>query len=291
MKAFSLLGRGLPVFLTAFVLLALPSVDAALTTQTIYVELMVDDEEAMLPHLWQAKLQKRMIAANEVLSRYCDVRFEPIKFAVWDSDDRLVELTRSLREFEQEVRPDHGNIAIGFSSQHQFRTGRNSLGGTRGPMRAHILIREHAKNVHEPEKLEVLVHELGHFLGAAHSSHPKSVMRPVLGDGRALVRGYQVGFDPQNAKILQLVSKEIRERSIRRYWQLSEPTLKQLRKEYTQLAEQDKSDPAAPQFLRTVDVALKRKAHQPRVSPENEQLSREIDRFFEKSVSAQKKSE
>ena len=261
-----------------------------ITTQTIYVELMVDDEEVTRPHLWQAKLRDRMIAANEILSKYCDVRFEPIKFGQWDSDDRLLELSRSLREFEHEVQPAHGNIAIGFSSQHEFKVGRNSLGGTRGPMRAHILIREHAKKIHEAEKLEVLVHELGHFLGAAHSSHPQSAMRPVLGDGRALVRGYQIGFDPQNARILQLVSKEIRERSIRRYWQLSEPTLKQLRKEYTQLAAQDRSDPAAPQFLRSVDVALRRKTRQPRLSPEDEKMKQEIDRIFEKSFSAQKKS-
>ena len=277
-------------FLLPFSIAAVLFVDAsaALTTRTIYVELLVDDEETTLPHLWQAKLKQRLVAANQILSRYCDVRFEPIKFGSWDSDDRLLELTRSLREFEHEVRPDHGNIAIGFSSQHEFRTGRNGLGGTRGPMRAHILIREHAKQIHEPEKLEVLVHELGHFLGAAHSSHPQSAMRPVLGDGRALVRGYQIGFDPQNARILQLVSKEIRERSIRRYWQLSEPTLKQLRKEYVQLAAQDKSDPAAPQFLRSVDAALQRKALEPRLTTENERMKQEIDRIFEESFSAQK---
>ena len=229
---------------------------AALTTRTIFVELFVDDEETTLPELWQAKLSNRLLAANEVLARYCDVRFVPLKFARWDSDDRLRELERSLHEFEHEVRPALGNIAIGFSSQYRFSVGRNSLGGTRGPMRAHVLIRENAKQIHEPEKVEVLVHELGHFLGAAHSIHPRSAMRPVLGDGRARAVGYQIGFDAQNAKILKLVSKEIRERSIRRFWHLSEPTLQQLRVEYAELDKQQPSDPAAKQFLKSVDQAL-----------------------------------
>jgi hypothetical protein len=132
-------------------------------------------------------------------------------------------------------------------------------------MRAHILIRENAKQIHEPEKVEVLVHELGHFLGAAHSDHPQSAMRPVLGDGQARVRGFQIGFDDQNAKILRLISKEIRERSIRRYWELSEPTLRELRVEYARLDQQQPSDPAAKQFLKTVDSALNRYDRLPHV--------------------------
>ncbi len=277
------------LFSLVFVVVSSTCVSAALTTQTVYVELMVDDEETRLPHLWQTSLAKRLDDANRVLSNYCDVRFELAKFGRWDSDDRVMDLGRSLREFEHEVAPESGNIAIGFSSQYQFKAGRNGLGGTRGPMRGHILIREHAKNIHEPEKLEVLVHELGHFLGAAHSTHPQSVMRPVLGDGRALKRGYRIEFDPQNANILRLVSKEIRERSIRRYWQLSEATLKQLRVEYAQLHADDKTDPAAAAFLRSVDAALQRKATRPHRTPENERLRREIDRIFQESVSAKKR--
>ncbi len=249
----------LAAMITLAVLVALPSDSAAITTRTIYVKLMVDEEEAAVERLWQERLAQRLLAANQVLSHYCDVRFAPIAFDRWQSDNRVQDLTRSLREFEQEVNPEPGHIAIGFSSQYKFSPGRNSLGGTRGPMRGHILIRENAPDVHEPERLEVLVHELGHFLGAAHSSHPQSAMRPVLGDGQALVRGFQIGFDEENAKILQLVSKEIRERSARHFLQFTEPTLRELRVHYAALREQQPKDPTAKRFSQIVDAVLQRR--------------------------------
>ena len=56
--------------------------------------------------------------------------------------------------------------AIGFSSQYEFAKGRIHLGGTRGALHSHILIKERAGNVLEPERLELLVHELGHLIGA-----------------------------------------------------------------------------------------------------------------------------
>ena len=241
-------------------LVVFPSISTAYTTRTIYVKLLVDEEETTLQRLWQERLSKRLLEANEILSHYCDVRFTPIAFERWQSDNRVRELPRSLREFEQEVSPEPGHIAIGFSSQHKFLPGRNSLGGTRGPMRGHILIRESAPHIHEPERLEVLVHELGHFLGAAHSSHPQSAMRPILGDGQALVRNFQIGFDAENAKVLHLVSKEIRERSIRNFLQLTDPTLRELRSQYVTLLDQQPNDPTAKRFLRIVDAVLQRRS-------------------------------
>ena len=62
-----------------------------------------------------------------------------------------------------------------------------AFGCSLGPLHTHILIREWKPRT-EPERLEVLVHELGHFLGACHSPENDSVMRPLLGDGRANLR-------------------------------------------------------------------------------------------------------
>ena len=252
--------RGMVYTVIFSTLCVFPSFCAAITTRTIYVKLLVDEEEAALQRLWQERLSKRLLGANEILSHYCDVRFAPIAFERWQSDNRVQELPRSLREFEQEVSPQPGHIAIGFSSQYKFSPGRNSLGGTRGPMRGHILIRESAPHIHEPERLEVLVHELGHFLGAAHSSHPQSAMRPVLGDGQALARDFQIGFDAENAKVLQLVSKEIRERSVRHFLQLTDPTLRELRAQYVTLLDQQPNDPTAKRFLRIVDAVLQQRS-------------------------------
>ena len=44
----------------------------------------------------------------------------------------------------------------------------------------------------------MLVHELGHFLGAVHSAESRSVMRPNIGDRQERVRSFHIGFDAPN---------------------------------------------------------------------------------------------
>ena len=123
-------------------------------------------------------------------------------------------------------------------------------------MRAHILIRENTSRVREPERLEVLVHELGHFLGAVHSTSPVSAMRPTLGDGQARLRGFRISFDPDNAEIIRLVSREIHNRNIRRFIQLTTPTLVKLRTHYVSLAEQTGNDETAQRYRNMVEAIL-----------------------------------
>ncbi len=160
-----------------------------LAGEVIQVKIVVDEEEATRPEIWQRRLADRVAKASEIISHYADVRFSVRSFATWQSEDRVQEFSDSLSELQKEVAPEPAQIVIAFSSQYKFQPGRNNLGGTRGPLNPYILIRENARSVLEPERLEVLVHELGHFLGAAHSSRPDSVMRPVVGDGRA-ARGH-----------------------------------------------------------------------------------------------------
>ncbi len=74
-------------------------------------------------------------------------------------------------------------MAIGFTSQYMIPHGVMHLGGTRGPLYPYILIRElGSQHVSKSERLEILVHEMGHYLGASHTADMDSVMRPQLGD-------------------------------------------------------------------------------------------------------------
>lgn len=216
---------------------------------TIYVKLLVDEEEPAVERLWQQRLQTRLERASEIISQYCDIRFTTAGFGTWQSDNSLSELNRTLREFEIEVDPDPGQIAIGFSSQYRFQKGINGLGGIRGPLRSHILLRESARTVLEPERLEALVHELGHFLGAAHSGEKGSVMRPVMGDGQVRLKSFRIHFDPLNAQLIGLVGGEVSTLRVRRFNQLSPATQRRLIPIYRQLAEQMPKDPAAAKFL------------------------------------------
>ncbi|MEM7315114.1 MAG: hypothetical protein AAF497_18365, partial [Planctomycetota bacterium] len=223
--------------------------------KVVFVKLYVDEEEATRESVWQRRLTDRINKASEIINAYTDVRFSVIGYGHWESDDRLQELSRSLREFEEEVDPGNARIAIGFSSQYKFLAGRNNLGGTRGPMRSHILIRENAR-IRESELLEVVVHELGHFLCAGHSSSTVSAMRPVVGDGQARANTFRVGFDPINSRILRLIGKEMRDRRVDRFEQLSELTLRELRPLYQQLVRKLPNDPTAQRYLRAVDILL-----------------------------------
>jgi hypothetical protein len=89
----------------------------------------------------------------------------------------------------------------------------------------------------------VLLHELGHYLGAVHSPEPISVMRPKLGDGRVLSVRFPVGYDPLNTLAMNLVAAEVRTRGVRSLRQLSEPTKERLRQIYREVQTADAADP------------------------------------------------
>jgi hypothetical protein len=222
---------------------------AAEKRRTIQVAVYVDDEEPTVEHLWKQRLADRVAAASRILERACGMKVAVASYGRWESNDAVNDFSLSLREFEHNVHPPEGQLAIGFTNQYQITRGRTHLGGTRGPMHSHILLREWSQHVSEPERLELLVHELGHHLGASHSPESGSIMRPVLGDRQARRRDFRVAFDPLNALAMSLVGEEIRSRGITSFHQLSQPTKARLSAIYSTLAEAMPADPAAGAFL------------------------------------------
>lgn len=219
----------------------------------------MDDDEVRRRDAWQMQLKRRIDQASDIIAGYCSIRFKVREFGTWNSDNRVRDLNRSLREFEQEVSPRPAQIAIGFTSQYKFQKGRNALGGTRGPLHSHVLLRESSPSTFEPEKLEALVHELGHFLGAAHSSDVNSVMRPVVGDGRANGKTFRIGFDPANAKIIRLIGNEVTYLKVRKYADLSDTTKAKIMAEYIRLARELPKDPAAKRYIELLQLSGKRR--------------------------------
>ena len=222
----------------------------------IYVKILVDEEEPTSSSEWQRRLGERVRQASGVISKYCDLRFVPYRFATWKSDDRINDFGRSLREFESEVSYDPAQIAIGFSSQYRFQSGRNSAGGTRGPLNPHILIREGARSIHEPDRIEVLVHELCHFLGAAHCADQNSVMRTTLGDGRVRSKSFSIRLDSDNARVVRLVGREVRDLRVRQFNQLTPATRTELRRHYVNLQHGLPSDKTAERYIQLIDRTL-----------------------------------
>jgi hypothetical protein len=221
----------------------------------ITVKLFVDEDEAAPQRIWEARLRNRVEDASKILEKHCRMRLEVIAVGQWKSDDRINEFSRSLREFEQEVSPGKAQVAIGFTSQYRLPKGRTNLGGTRGPLHTHVLIREWSRHIAEPERMEVLLHEVGHLLGAVHSPEGNSVMRPVLGDRLSRAVGFRVVFDPINTLAMHAIGEEIRLRDARGFSQLSLETRLLLTDVYKMMGAALPKDPAAPRYLQLLQQA------------------------------------
>lgn len=216
---------------------------------TVPVKIFVDDNQRWKRTIWEPKLRNRVAAASHILERNFRIRFTVSSVGTWDSDDDTTDFTEALSEFQREAKLDGARLAIGFSSQSNARTqGRNKLGGTRGVMFQHILVREWQRGFTESEQRELLVHELGHYLGAAHSPESNSVMRPILPDQQIRYRSFRIRFDPVNALICYLVAEEIRLRDARSFGMVSPGTKHRLREIYSELARAQPDDPVAKAY-------------------------------------------
>jgi len=231
---------------------------------TIPVKLFVDDEEPFVRKLWEARLRARLERASEIFEQHCRVRFEVVGVDTWDSDNEVRQFSKMLAEFERESRVEPAALAIGFSSQRRILQQQTRLGGTFAPLRQHILIREWSKNMGQGERLEVLLHELGHYLGATHSPENDSAMRPMLNDGKANLRSFRLGFDPVNTLVMCLVGDEIREHNVRYLHELSPKTRKQLQSIYREIIKITPDEPATVRMLHLLEVGSPSKSSPPK---------------------------
>jgi len=223
---------------------------AILPTAVIPVKIFVDDNEVARPEVWRRRLSDRLAAASKIFERHARIRFEVVAFDVWQSNDFVDKFQTSLSEFEREAPAPPAKLVIGFTARYKKPEGTTRLGGTFGPFRSHILIREWHNHISKAERLEVLVHELGHYFGATHSLEPTSVMRPKLGDRQSRRQDFLIRFDPLNTLLLYLVGEEIRSRDIDRLSQVSPSTKLHLRNIYAELARGFPEDNAASRMLR-----------------------------------------
>lgn len=228
---------------------AVSNTPAARAVTTIPVKLLVDDEEAANRTACERRLRSRLQAASEVFERHCFVRFEPVAFELWESDDEILDFEKSLADFESKVQADPARLAVGFTSQYRLELGRTHLGGTRGPLHTHLMVREWSNRISEPERLEVLLHELGHFLGAVHSPEPDSVMRAILGDKRARAASFRIGFDPLNTLALCLVGDSMRGGRVNRFADMDMATQLELHKLYSEISRTDLGDKTPAQYV------------------------------------------
>jgi hypothetical protein len=234
----------------------LPGRAGTASPATILVKILVDEEQPAKQSVWEPQLRKRIAAASAILEKYARVQLKVVAVDTWETDNSINEFYASLAEFEKKVKPFPAQLAIGFTSQYSAVTGRVHLAGTRGPLATHIFVREWSQHISEPERLELLVHELGHFLGASHSPEQTSVMRPVLGNHQAVRIDFQVRFDPVNALIIGMVGEELGRRKIQHWSDMTAGTKKRLEQIYGALSQTMPTDPAAGAFIKSVKPAM-----------------------------------
>jgi hypothetical protein len=222
----------------------LPGSAARTGLVTIPVKILVDEEEPARQQSWERRLRTRVEAASAIFERYFRIRFQVVATGTWASDNAITDFFDALAEFEREVKPAPARIAIGFTSQWQMVRGRVHMAGTRGPLHTHVLVREGSPEVNEAARLELLVHELGHYLGAAHSPEQQSIMRPVLGSNRTAQPNLRIQFDPVNALAMGMVVEEIRRGNITETSQLQYVTRCRLEQIYKELGRVLTDDPA-----------------------------------------------
>jgi hypothetical protein len=226
---------------------------------TIPVKVLVDEEEPGRSGIWQQRLKRRVEAASAIFEKNYQIAFRVDAFGTWNSSNSITDFFDALAEFEQKVDPAPAKIAIGFTSQWSMARGRIHMAGTRGPLHSHVLVREGNPQINEADRLEFLVHELGHYLGAAHSPEPQSVMRPVLGDRKAGLSDFHLQFDPVNALTVSMVTEEMRRSNITSASDLNFTTRRRLEQIYLAVARTMPQDPAGFHYaalMRTHETPL-----------------------------------
>jgi hypothetical protein len=218
---------------------------AVATPVKVPVKLLMDDAERRTRQVWEPAVRKRFEQAAEVVAAHCPVQFEVAGVGEWASNAEATDLSVLFAEFEKAVKPEPGRLTIGLTSRGLGEPQVPPRGEdgpfipfavARAALHPHILLREGAPRT-EPERVEVLIQQLGKYLGAVHSPDPNSAMRPKLGDGKAIYARFRLAFDPLNTLAMNLWAEELRAGKVVKWSDLRPATQARLGRIYATLAE------------------------------------------------------
>ena len=71
-------------------------------------------------------------------------------------------------------------------------------------------MRDWTPKANEADRVEMLVHVMGHYLGAVDSPEATSVMRPLSGDDQVRAQKLPLQFDALNTLLLNIVAEQVR---------------------------------------------------------------------------------
>jgi len=226
-------------------------------TIPVNVKLLVDDADSRVKAVWEKALRKRLADASVILEKQFGVTLDVTSVTEWTSDADSEDLHAMLKDFEGKVKVVPGQVAIGFTSR-TFKAAdpkdgkAGTVGCTRGPQHTHVLMKEGQPRT-EPERVEVLVHEISHLFGAAHSPDRLSVMRTKLGDGLATLTKFKIALDPLNLLAANIWTEDMRDSKAKRWAELRPVTLARLKVIYQTIAHVLPDDPVANDYLDAIN--------------------------------------
>jgi len=176
-------------------------------TVTIPVAIFVDEEQPAKQSVWEPRLQGQVAEASRFIEWFCRVRFEVVGTGTWESDNARTGVEGLLEDFRQKIPAQKARLLIGFSSQLTVPA-ESRFHVTPRLLDSHIIIPDVQATFSAQNQLMVLIHALGHFLGAVDTAEASSVMNPeyaAIGAGKRQ-RDY---FDPLNVLIMNIVAEDL----------------------------------------------------------------------------------
>jgi hypothetical protein len=212
------------------------------------VKILADEEHGQAQGDWQSRLRSRLDAASKAIEPYCGVRFQVAGAGTWKSDDEESDFRRLEAQFRREVAVHPAWLAIGVTGQFQISEEHPLGHSDRRPLFAHLLLPRVQGGLSQADQSALLVHELGHFLGAVHSPEETSVMRsPVPQEKEKEKEKVQrlpsgADFDAVNTLVMNLIAEEIRLRRARHLGQIERNTRRYLGAIYWEMARKVRND-------------------------------------------------
>lgn len=236
----------------------LPPAAVSAREHTVFVKLLVDDAERRTQAAWEPALKKRFAQAAEVLKAATGVSFEVVEVGTWDSDPKADDLKGLHADFAKSVTIDSAKLIVGYTSRKLGGRGETPkaqpFAAPTTALQTHVLIREGDPRA-EPERVEVLVQQLGRYLGAVTCPDRASALRAKLGDGQALSSRFRVGFDPLNLLAMNLVADDLKAGKVGRLKDLTSATQARLGRVYGTFATLTPDEPLPEAYLGLLDRA------------------------------------
>jgi hypothetical protein len=197
---------------------------------------------------WEAKLRAQVAAASQFFETWAGVRFSVVAVDAWQPEADQHELAALDDDFCRKATPEPARLAIGVSGRLKVDDPASLAHPDRPPLFGYLLLPGAQQGFTADDQFQMLIHELGHYLGAVHSSQADSVMRPKYFEKQP----GGPAIDPVNVLVMSLIGDEIRSRPTRSLASLPRSVRQSLRAIYVQQAQADQQ-PQASQFASLMD--------------------------------------